>query len=187
MNIETLYDQFEYELRGIYYVEKRLAEKLPGLADNATVDSLDEIVPTEFLETVSETFSEHGRETQEQIDRLERVFDSLPAQPETRERRVPTVDALIEEIEQFDHVILNDTLRTPFYIDLAMKVEQLEVKTYENLIRIADALDLSSDIVDPIEENLNEERTMLSTLEELSTGQQIRTILDTMGEEDPMT
>ncbi|WP_227353636.1 YciE/YciF ferroxidase family protein [Haladaptatus salinisoli] len=186
MNIETLYDLFVHELRGMYYVETRLVDELPALADNAMVDSLDDTTPTEFIESVSDAFAEHATETESQVDRLDDVFETLPFQPDTREREVAALDGLLREVEQFDHIILNDALRNPFYLDAAAKVEQLEIKGYENLLQLADALDLAGDATDPLEENLDEERDALSTLEDLSTGEQMESILGDLGDEDPI-
>ncbi|WP_227374487.1 YciE/YciF ferroxidase family protein [Haladaptatus halobius] len=186
MNIETLYDLFVHELRGMYYVETRLVDELPALADNAMVDSLDDTTPTEFIESVSDAFSEHAAETEAQVERLDGVFDALPTRPDSREREVSALDGLLREVEQFDHIILNDALRNPFYLDAATKVERLEIQGYESLLQLAGALDLPNETVDPLEENADEERDALATLEELATGEQMESILDELGDEDSM-
>ncbi len=180
MNIETLHDLFLYELRGAYYVETELADALEGIRDRVAVDTLDEVADEELHETVAEAFASHREETERQVERLERAFDAIDRQPETRE--MPSLDALVDETERFNNVVLNDAIRPLFYLDAGTKIERLELRMYDSLLRLARALDAPEDAIDALETNRREEEAALTNLRELSDGSEADSVLDELAE-----
>src|SRR5688500_16191881 len=65
MSLHKLHDLFVHELRDIYDAEKRITKALPKMAKHASSAKL------------RTAFEDHLAVTEKQIDRLERVFDSL--------------------------------------------------------------------------------------------------------------
>ena len=183
MNVEDLGDLFGYELQGVYYIETELPGELAQLAEQANVDTLDEITDAGFREDVREVFSAHGDETQAHAERLEGAFDLFGREPDPRE--VPAFDGLFLEKERFNNIVLNDAARPLFYLDVGMKVEQLELRCYDSLLRLAAALDLPSDVVDDLETNREEDAETLRRLEELSESAGAEEIRTKLAEDSP--
>ena len=183
MNVEDLGDLFGYQLEGLYYVETELPEELAQLADQANVDTIDEISDAEFRDDVREAFSDHREETEAHAARLEDAFEPLGRTPSSRE--VPALDGLFLEKERFNNIVLNDAARLLFYLDAGMKVEQLEVRCYDSLLQLAAALDLPSDVVDGLEKNRDEDAATLRRLEELSDSPGAEEIRAKLAEDTP--
>ena len=183
MNIETLHDLFLYELHGLYRIERTLVAELDQLADHVAVDSLDEASDGELRDALREALADHRDETEAHVERLERVFESVERQPE--ERGVPALDGLVEESERFSNVVLNDAIRPLFYLDSGIKVERLEIRTYESLIETAEALGVTDDAVEALEANLRDERDALAELEDLSESSAAESLREALAEESP--
>ena len=64
-DIKTMDDLFVHTLQDIYYAEKQITKALPKMIDKASAGPL------------RDGFETHLRETEGQIDRLERVFQML--------------------------------------------------------------------------------------------------------------
>lgn len=183
MNIETLHDLFLYELHGLYRTEQTLVEELDQLADQTAVNSLDEASDEEFRDALREAFEDHRDETETHVERLERVFESIDRRPETRD--VPPLDGFVEEKEWFSNVVLNDAMRPLFYLDAGVKIEQLEIRTYESLVENAGALDVPDDAVEALEANLRDERDALAELEDLSGSDAVESLREALGDDSP--
>ncbi len=65
MELGTLRDLYRYELRDLYSLERQLLSSLPHIAERASHPNLRRL------------FSHHLSETQNQLDRLEQIFDRL--------------------------------------------------------------------------------------------------------------
>lgn len=183
MNVEDLGDLFEYELQGIYYVETELVDGLRLLAEQMEVDTLDETSDADFRDAVRETLMDHRRQTETHAERLEAGFDHFGREP--RPRAVPALDGLFTEKERFNNVVLNDAARPLFYLDVAMKVEQLELRCYESLLRFADSLDLPSEVVEGLEANRDEDERTFRRLQELANGPETKAICEALVPEPP--
>lgn len=183
MNIETLHDLFLYELHGLYRTERTLVEELDQLADQTAVNSLDEASDEEIRDTLRQAFEDHRDETETHVERLERVFESVDRQPD--ERDVPALDGLVAEKERFTNVVLNDAIRPLFYLDAGIKIERLEIRTYESLVENARALDVPDDAVEALEANLQDERDALAELEELSESDAVESLRESLAEDSP--
>ena len=64
---KDLNDLFHETLKDIYYAEKQILRALPRMAKNAQSDEL------------RQAFEQHRTETEGQIERLEKVFESHPS------------------------------------------------------------------------------------------------------------
>lgn len=183
MNVETLRDQFLYDLRGQYYVETTLADALDRLVDQTAVDSLDEAPDAELRDALASAFADHRDETDEHVDRLERAFEALDRQPDARPS--PPIDGIVEEKERFTNVVLNDAARPLHYLDTGLKTERLEVRTYESLLANAERLDAPDDAIAALEANLDDEREALQRLEELADGSATESLRDRLADRSP--
>lgn len=163
MNVASLRDMFEYQLQEMYYVETRLVDVLEELREDANDEKLEK------------GFDDHRRETQKHVERLERVFDILGTEPQTRESRV--LEALVEDREEFRDATDNDELLDLFDMQAAMKNERMEITGYQGLIMLADKLRLEDDVDDLLEDNLSEEKSTLRELEGLSKGSKLKSMI----------
>jgi ferritin-like metal-binding protein YciE len=85
MTIRTMHDLFVHTLKDIFYVEKKLAAELPGMAKKANNPEL------------RRAFEDHASQTEAHISRLEEIFDMIELQP--RGEKCPALDGLLEETE----------------------------------------------------------------------------------------
>ncbi|NEU55608.1 DUF892 family protein [Halorussus sp. MSC15.2] len=185
VNVETLYDLFVFELQGARYVETELAEAMETLVTQSGIDSLDDRPGSAFRERASELFRNHGDRADERANRLDDAFDALDHTVTTRDRKVPVVEALLEENERFNNVVLDDALRNPFYLDVAIKAEQLVVQCYESALHLADYLDVNSEVVEALEANRDDAQNALTESRDLDSGSEIESLFDRLAEQTP--
>ncbi|WP_254545214.1 YciE/YciF ferroxidase family protein [Halomarina pelagica] len=152
---DALKQLFEEGLQKAYYTEQQLVDALQQM-ENEVSD-----------ETVKQAFSEHREETQGHVDRLEEVFQSMDASPETKQDRV--VDAMIQEHQEFVEQNSDETVLERFDIAAGQKTEHYEIATYGNLTPLAADLGMD-DAADKLEQNMREEQKALDTLSQI--GQQ---------------
>lgn len=164
MTLDSPEDLFEYELRGIYYGERQLADLLDELQTSATDSDL-----------VS-GFADHRDETVVHVERLERVFDVLDLEP--HERNVPTFDAFVEEKRTADDEGTDAAVQNALYNHVGRKAERLELTGYEGLLALADALDVDDEAVDLLEQNRDEDEAALDELESVSEGGEFQSFID---------
>lgn len=186
VNVETLYDLFVFELQGVHYLETELAEAAETLATRSNVDSLDDRPGGEFRERAGDLFESHADRVDERIERLDDAFDALDHTVTTKDRTVPVVDALLDEAERFDNVVLDDALRNPFYLDVAIKAEQLTLQCYESALAIAERLDVNRDVVDNLEANRDDVEELLGEARNLDSGPAAASLFDRLAEQTPM-
>ena len=121
---------FVDELKDIYYAEKQIAKTLPKMKKAAT---------SEELKTA---FEEHTTMTEQQIERLEKVFELLGEK--AKGKTCEAIEGIIKEGEG----IISDTesntaTRDVGLIFAAQKVEHYEIATYGGLAQLAETLGLS--------------------------------------------
>ena len=154
MPMQTIEELFEHELRDIYAGEQSLLDALDQMADESTDRE------------IKKAYTQHRRETQGQIKRLEKIFKSLgqKAQAST----CPGIDGLIKEKKLFMREKPSDELLEFYNIGAAQKTERYEITAYENLIDMADKLAMS-DAVEWLEQNLQEEEATLNRLKAIAS------------------
>ena len=152
--METIEELFEHELADIYAGEQAL---LAALAQMASESSDRDI---------KKSFTQHHRDTQLQIERLERVFRQLALK--AGRRRCAGIDGLIAEKKSFLREKPAAELLEFYNIGAAQKVERYEITAYENLIDMADKLGLD-DAVELLRQNLEEEEAALNRLKMIAS------------------
>ncbi|HLO82121.1 MAG TPA: ferritin-like domain-containing protein [Chitinophagaceae bacterium] len=132
------------QLKDIYYVEKTLIKALGKMAKNATTDELKDI------------FMNHQEVTQEQLSRLDRIFEILGKRAQAK--RCPVMDGLQEEGDEMMSETEDDTLtRDVALIITAQKVEHYEIATYGCLVTLARTYGMQ-EVADLLQETLDEEK-----------------------------
>ncbi len=148
---DTLKELFEHELRDVYDAESRMVRSLEQMAKKVSNQELQ----TSFLE--------HKEMTQQQLQRLEQVFELVGRKP--RRESCKGMIGLIEEWSTF----LREEKAAPEILDAvalasAVKVEHYEMAAYRALISIAQTLGLQ-EAVGLLEETLAEEEQTAQLLE----------------------
>lgn len=143
-NQSMLQELFIDELRDIYWAEKHLVKALGKLEKAATSEEL------------ATAFSDHLAVTQEQVSRLEQVFEMLGEKP--RGKKCEGMEGLVKEGES----VIEDTedgtsTRDVGLIISAQKVEHYEIAAYGGLAQLAKTLG-KEDIANILGEILEEEK-----------------------------
>ena len=151
---DTGKELFEHELRDIYDAEHKLVNALEKMAKDASDEQL------------TQAFTEHRDVTQQQIQRLERVFELVERAP----RREPCagINGLIQEYQEFNkEEDPSDEVRDVFATGAALKVEHYEICSYKSLITLATQIGLT-EAVGLFQESLREEEETAREIEQMS-------------------
>jgi ferritin-like metal-binding protein YciE len=140
---KTLDDLFLDTLKDIYYAEKQILNALPKMAKAATSDEL------------RAAFEKHEGETEEQVERLEQIFELLGKPP-----RGKTCDAIVGIIEEGKEVMSEykgTAALDAGLIAAAQAVEHYEISRYGTLKSWATKLGMKQ-AVTLLEQTLSEEK-----------------------------
>jgi ferritin-like metal-binding protein YciE len=150
---KQLAELFHDTLKDIYYAEKKILAALPKMAKAAQNKDL------------KAAFQKHEAETEEQVSRLEQVFELIEEKPQGK--NCPAIVGIIEEGQE----IIKDYKDSPALdaglLSAAQAVEHYEISRYGTLRTWAGELGLSQ-AVDLLEETLQEEKNTDATLSELA-------------------
>lgn len=143
-NESPLMDLFTDGLKDIYWAEKHLTKALPKMQEASTSEEL------------KEAFETHLAQTQDQVKRLEQVFELLGEKAQAK--KCDAMDGLLQEAES----IIEDTdegtsTRDVGLILAAQKVEHYEIASYGGLAQLAINLG-REDISNLLRETLAEEK-----------------------------
>ena len=122
---ESLLEKFFLaQLKDIYYAENQLLKAIPTMEEAATTDEL------------KEAFNDHLHETQKQVKRLEKAFESMDKKAEGE--KCEAIEGIIREVNN----IISETkegsmTRDAALIMAAQKVEHYEIATYGGLVQLA--------------------------------------------------
>ena len=149
-----LKELFVEELKDIYSAEKQLTKALPKMAKAATSEEL------------ANAFENHLAQTEEQITRVEQVFELM--EMTARAKKCEGMAGLILEGQQ----AIEDTddgtaTRDAALIIAAQKVEHYEIASYGSLLQLAKTIGLD-EAVNLLEQTLNEEKETDVLLTELA-------------------
>jgi len=150
---QGLRDLFEDELKDIYWAEKALTKAIPKMIKNTT---------SEELETA---LKEHLAITQEQVTRLEQVFESIGTKAQAK--KCEAMEGLIKEAEEIMESTEEGVVRDAGIISAGQKVEHYEIATYGTLCAFAKILG-EDEAVSLLEETLNEEKEADQKLTEVA-------------------
>ncbi|MFN5641077.1 MAG: ferritin-like domain-containing protein [Sphingobacteriales bacterium] len=132
------------QLRDLYYVEKNQIKALGRMAKKATTEELKDI------------FIEHHETTQEQLNRLDEVFEIIGKRAQTR--RCPAFDGLVNEMDENIRETEDDSLtRDVGLIISAQKIEHYEIAGYGSLTTLARTYGMI-EVADILQESLDEEK-----------------------------
>jgi ferritin-like metal-binding protein YciE len=141
-DIKTLDDLFVHTLQDIYYAENQITKALPKMISKATDPQL------------KQGFQTHLAETENQIKRLERVFEMHGHSP--KGVNCPAIDGIIEEANEIAGDIADKNVLDAALIASAQAVEHYEITRYGTLIAWAKQLG-REDCASLLAQNLNEE------------------------------
>jgi ferritin-like metal-binding protein YciE len=116
MDIDSLQKLFVHELKDLYSAENQILKALPKMAEKAANPQL------------RQAFEEHHRQTEEQVRRLDRIFDSMEHEPGGQ--RCKGMEGLIEEGEDVIRDSEDDRVRDAGMIAAAQRVEHYEIAAY---------------------------------------------------------
>jgi ferritin-like metal-binding protein YciE len=142
-DIKTMEDMFLHQLEDIYYAEQQLTKAIPKMAGMATNADL------------RAGLKDHLVDTQNQLDRLNKVFAKLGKQPKGTD--CPAIDGLIKEADQTAGEIEDKAVLDAAIVANSQAVEHYEMARYGTLIAWAEELG-HDDVVRLLTTNLNEEK-----------------------------
>jgi len=153
MPIQSINDLTLHFLKDIYYAERQILKALPKMAKAAQSEEL------------KQGLMHHREETQGQVERLERVFDSLGkrAVGSTCE----AIKGLIEECEELIEQTEVGPVRDAGLIACGQAVEHYEMARYGALIAWAEMAG-NKDAVQLLNETLQQEKQADTLLNELA-------------------
>lgn len=141
------------ELRDMYHAENQLVKALPRMAKAASNPAL------------KEAFERHLQQTQNQVRRIETIFDELGGDP--RGKRCKGMEGIVSEgaevlDEEGPSAVIDAAL-----IAAAQRVEHYEIAAYGCIRSYANLLGLS-DIAKLVDQSLEEEEAADHMLSELA-------------------
>jgi ferritin-like metal-binding protein YciE len=140
---EGLRELFVDSLKDIYWAEKALTKALPKMAKNSTSENL------------IATINDHLAVTQEQVTRLEKVFEIVGEKAVAK--KCDAMDGLIKEGEGIMEETQAGAVRDAGIIAASQKIEHYEIATYGTLAAFAETLG-EQEAVELLKETLEEEK-----------------------------
>jgi ferritin-like metal-binding protein YciE len=125
-DIRTFNDLFVHTLRDIYYAENQIVKALPTMIEKATDRRL------------KQGFEQHLKETQNQIVRLERVFDLHGV--DVKGVDCPAIDGILTEANDVAGEVADKDVLDAALIAAAQAVEHYEITRYGTLVSWAQLL-----------------------------------------------
>lgn len=120
---------FTAQLKDMYYAERRIGEHLEEMASSSNSEELEDAI------------SNHRKETERHVKRLEKVFRAIGVEPE--EKNCEAIEGLIKEaIEIRDMTKEGTSTRDAALIIALQKIEHYEIASYGGLLELALTMDL---------------------------------------------
>jgi ferritin-like metal-binding protein YciE len=141
--MSTLREALVNEIRDLYHAEKQLVRALPKMSKGATNADLKEALDA------------HLEETEQQVTRLEQVFEHL--EERVRAKTCPGMAGIIEEGSETLGEDFEDDVMDAAIIAAAQRAEHYEIAAYGTAAAWAEALGLS-DVAELLNETLEEEK-----------------------------
>ena len=153
-NNSMLQELFLEELRDIYWAEKHLVKALPKMQKACTSEEL------------ATAFADHLAVTQDQVNRLEQVFELLNEKP--RGKKCEAMEGLVKEAESVIEETEDGTsTRDVALIIAAQKVEHYEIAAYGGLATLAKTMGINQ-VKELLGETLEEEKETDELLTQLA-------------------
>lgn len=141
--VATMDDLFLEEIRDLYDAEKQLTKALPKMAKAASTDEL------------RKAFEDHLKETQNQVARLEQIFEMIDEKGTGK--KCAAMTGLIKEGDEVVSETDDSAVRDAGLIAAAQKVEHYEMSGYGSARTHAQMLG-HTEAVSLLEETLTEEK-----------------------------
>jgi len=154
MAMESIEELYEHELKDMLGAEHSL------------LDALEQMASESSDREIKKAYTQHRKETQGQIKRLEKIFKALGRKPEAE--TCPGIEGLIKEKKAFMREKPTEELLEFYNLGAGQKAERYEITAYENLIDMAEKLSMP-DAVELLEENLQEEEAALNKLKTIAS------------------
>jgi ferritin-like metal-binding protein YciE len=119
MAVQSLEDMFLEELKDVYNAENQILKALPRMAKKASAPEL------------RRAFEQHLKQTEAQVQRLERVFATLDEK--VKGKSCKGMQGIIEEGKEVMSEDIEDDVLDAALIAAAQKVEHYEMATYGTL------------------------------------------------------
>lgn len=155
MQIHTLEDVLEHEIRDLYSAEKQILQALPKMASKASSEKL------------KKAFEKHLKDTEEHVDRIEEAAADLGISLEGAHCK--GMEGLIKEGEKLLEMDSTDGLDAAL-ISAAQRVEHYEIAGYGCAITYAKKLGHDS-IVDLFKPTIDNEEQTDKDLTKLAEGE----------------
>lgn len=155
MALDSLHSLFLDELKDVYHAEKQLVRALPRLAKAASDPKL------------RQAFTNHLKETQGQVERLERVFRELGQTP--RAKKCDGMAGLVEEGKKIMEEDGDPSVIDAALIAAAQRVEHYEIAAYGCVRNYAELLGYAS-AARLLQQSLDEEEAADKKLSQLAEG-----------------
>ncbi|MBC7946311.1 MAG: ferritin-like domain-containing protein [Chitinophagaceae bacterium] len=145
---------FHDSLKDIYWAEKHLTKALPKMQKAATTEQLKQAI------------EDHLAQTEEQVARLEQVFELMGKKPQAK--KCDAMEGLIKEGESIvEETEDGSATRDVGIIMAAQKVEHYEIATYGGLKQLAITMGLE-DVAELLNQTLEEEKQTDDLLTEIA-------------------
>jgi ferritin-like metal-binding protein YciE len=152
-DIKTFDDLFVHTLRDIYYAENQILKALPTMIEKATD------------KTLKQGFEKHLKETQNQVRRLEKVFEMQGI--DASGVNCPAIDGIIEEADDVSGEVEDKNVLDAALIAAGQAVEHYEITRYGTLIAWADMMG-RKDCANLLRQTLEEEKATDAKLTSLA-------------------
>ena len=153
MQSSQLMKLFEDELMDLYWAEKAITKAIPKMIKNATSEEL------------IEALTSHLAETENQITRLEQVFESIDKKASAI--KCEAMEGIIKEAGELMESCEAGAMRDAGIISAGQKVEHYEMASYGTLRQFAETLGLT-EAASLLEATLNEEKAADQKLSEVA-------------------
>ena len=142
-DIKSMGELFLHGLQDVYYAEKQIVESLPTMIEKATNREL------------AKGLRDHLKETEQQVRRLEKVFENLGENPKGTD--CPAIDGLISEANEVAGEVDDKKVLDAAVIGSAQAIEHYEISRYGTLIAWAEELEYDN-VTGLLKSNLREEK-----------------------------
>ena len=150
---KQLDELFHDTLKDIYYAEKKILSALPKMAKAAQNDEL------------TAAFEKHQAETEDQISRLEQVFELIDQKPQGK--KCAAIEGILEEGQEIIKEYKSSPALDAGLVSSAQAVEHYEIARYGTLRTWAEELGLE-DAAKLLQETLDEEEATDQALTQIA-------------------
>jgi ferritin-like metal-binding protein YciE len=126
--MKSMEELFHAQLQDVYFAEKQLLKALPKLAKKSTNRQL------------AEAFTNHLKETEGQVERLEKLFELIEKKPRTR--KCDAILGIVSEGEEIIEEVDDDAVRDAGLVAAGQAAEHYEIARYGTLVAWAELLGL---------------------------------------------